>query len=108
VASSFFVPIRDRFAIRGTAAYFVTLAFPALFAIQLINCNEEEGRKLMTQESNSSPGKVADATAGPFPPAEVETLHSLDREAARNIVCLLGGLFIVGLILYICVAIWVY
>ena len=62
----------------------------------------------MTQESNSSPGKVGDGTAGPFPPAEVETLHSLDREAARNIVCLLGGLFIVGLILYACVAIWVY
>jgi hypothetical protein len=60
----------------------------------------------MTQESNSSPGKTAGSEV--FPPAEIETLHSLDREAARNIVCLLGGLFIVGLILYTFVAIWVH
>ena len=59
----------------------------------------------MTQESNSSPGKAASEV---FPPAEIETLHALDREAARNIVCLLGGLFIVGLILYTFVAIWVH
>jgi hypothetical protein len=61
----------------------------------------------MTQEGNSSPARTG-AEAMPFPPAEIETLHSLDREAARNIVCLLGGLFIIGLILYICVAIWVH
>jgi len=91
----------------GTGVCFVALAFPDPFAIQLINRDEEEEKKQMTQESNSSPGK-AGGEAGPFPPAEVETLHSLDREAARNIVCLLGGLFIVGLILYIFVAIWVY
>jgi hypothetical protein len=35
-------------------------------------------------------------------------LQVADREAARNIVCLLGGLFIVGLILYTLVAIWVH
>ena len=62
----------------------------------------------MTQEGNSSNGTVAAGTSSPFPPAEVETLHSLDREAARNIVCLLGGLFIVGLVLYTFVAIWVH
>ena len=62
----------------------------------------------MTQESNSSPGQAPAGQTLPFPPAEIETLHSLDREAARNIVCLLGGLFIVGLILYTCVAIWVH
>ncbi len=43
-----------------------------------------------------------------FPPAELESLHVADREAARNIVCLLGGLFVVGLILYTFVAIWVH
>jgi hypothetical protein len=65
-----------------------------------------EERKPMTQESNSSPGKTGSSEV--FPPAEIETLHSLDRQAARNIVCLLGGLFIVGLILYTFVAIWVH
>ena len=62
----------------------------------------------MTQESNSNPMKSGAGMKTPFPPAEVETLHSLDREAARNIVCLLGGLFIVGLVLYTFVAIWVH
>ena len=61
----------------------------------------------MTKATNSSPATTS-AGAGPFPPAEIDTLHSLDREAARNIVCLLGGLFIVGLVLYIFVAIWVH
>jgi hypothetical protein len=42
-----------------------------------------------------------------FPPAELESLHLEDREAARNIVCLLAGLFIVGLVLYTFVCIWV-
>jgi hypothetical protein len=42
----------------------------------------------------------------PFPPAEVESLHFSDREAARNIVCELAGLFIVGIVLYTFVCIW--
>jgi hypothetical protein len=67
-----------------------------------------KGIKPMTQESNSSPATAAAGGPMPFPPAEIETLHSQDREAARNIVCLLGGLFIVGLILYTFVAIWVH
>jgi hypothetical protein len=62
----------------------------------------------MTQETNSSPATTSEGAHMPFPPAEIETLHSLDREAARNIVCLLGGLFIVGLLLYTFVAIWVH
>jgi len=41
-----------------------------------------------------------------FPPAELELLQSSDREAARNIVCLLGGLFIVGILLYASVCLW--
>jgi hypothetical protein len=41
-----------------------------------------------------------------FPPAELELLHASDREAARNIVCLLGGLFIVGILLYTFVCLW--
>jgi hypothetical protein len=61
----------------------------------------------MTQEGNSQQGVASSAMAnGPLAPAEVATLHALDREAARNIVCLLGGLFIVGLVLYLFVCIW--
>jgi hypothetical protein len=55
-----------------------------------------------------NPNEHAAGTQTLFPPAELESLHTADREAARNIVCLLGGLFIVGLILYIFVAIWVH
>ena len=41
-----------------------------------------------------------------FPPAELELMHAEDREAARNIVCLLGGLFVVGILLYTSVCLW--
>jgi hypothetical protein len=61
----------------------------------------------MTQAA--APGHGADGVASVqslFPPAEVESLHLADREAARNIVCELGGLFIVGLVLYLFVCIW--
>jgi len=61
----------------------------------------------MTKSTNSSSG-TTNTGAAPFPPAEIETLHSLDREAARNIVCLLAGVFSIGLVLYIFVAIWVH
>lgn len=60
------------------------------------------------EQGNSSPEQTSRGQTLPFPPAEIETLHSLDREAARNIVCLLAGLFIIGLILYTCVALWVH
>jgi len=61
----------------------------------------------MTEAAAKEPG--ADGVANallPFPPTEVESLHLADREAARNIVCELGGLFIVGLLLYLFVCIW--
>jgi hypothetical protein len=66
----------------------------------------------MTQESSlgHGTGGAAHGTAGaaaPFRPQEIDTLHALDREAGRNIVGLLGGLFIVGLILYTLVYLWV-
>ncbi len=66
----------------------------------------------MTQESSAGHGTSSEAagTAGgpaPFPPQEIESLHALDREAGRNIVVLLGGLFVVGLILYLFVYLWV-
>ena len=48
----------------------------------------------------------ASAGTALFPSSEVEILHVEDREAARNIVCLLAGLFIVGLVLYTFVCIW--
>jgi hypothetical protein len=60
----------------------------------------------MTAETPSAHATSTPA-GGPFPPAEIDTLHALDREAGRNIVVLLGGLFIVGLILYSFVYLWV-
>jgi hypothetical protein len=38
-----------------------------------------------------------------FPDAEWEALQASDRQAARNIVCLMGGIFILGLIGYLLV-----
>jgi hypothetical protein len=42
-----------------------------------------------------------------FPPDEWRALQAEDRQAARNIVCLMTGVFITGLILYLGIAIWV-
>ena len=42
-----------------------------------------------------------------FAPAEWEALRAEDRQAARNIVCLMTGVFIAGLIGYLGIAIWV-
>jgi hypothetical protein len=61
----------------------------------------------MTESATKS--HEADGVSGSqtlFPSAELESLHVADREAARNIVCLLGGLFIVGIVLYTFVCIW--
>jgi hypothetical protein len=56
----------------------------------------------MTQ-SHSSPHTSA---TGPelFPAGEWETLQAADREAARNIVCLMGGVFCIGLMGYLVIA----
>ena len=40
----------------------------------------------------------------PFSAGEWAALQSSDREAARNIVCLMGGVFILGLIGYFIIA----
>jgi hypothetical protein len=50
-------------------------------------------------------GAVASQTL--FSPDEWRALQAEDRQAARNIVCLMTGVFIVGLILYSGIAIWV-
>ena len=60
----------------------------------------------MTQESPAGHG-AASGAAAPFPPDEIAALRALDWEAGRNIVVLLAGLFIVGLILYSFVFLWV-
>jgi hypothetical protein len=52
-------------------------------------------------------GGGAGATQTLFPPDEWRALQAEDRQAARNIVCLMTGVFIVGLILYSGIAIWV-
>jgi hypothetical protein len=44
------------------------------------------------------------APAAPFSEAELQTLHGTDKEAARNIVCLMTGVFTLGLIGYLIIA----
>jgi hypothetical protein len=39
-----------------------------------------------------------------FPPAEWEMLQASDREAGRNIVCLMTSIFVTGLIGYLVIA----
>jgi hypothetical protein len=39
-----------------------------------------------------------------FPAAEWETLQASDREAARNIVCLMASIFVTGLFGYLIIA----
>jgi hypothetical protein len=39
-----------------------------------------------------------------FPAAEWEALQASDREAARNIVCLMGSVFLAGLVGYLIIA----
>ena len=61
----------------------------------------------MTQAHNAPPASPVNATpSGPtlFPTGEWETLQTSDREAARNIVVLMTGVFILGLIGYTIIA----
>jgi hypothetical protein len=61
----------------------------------------------------SNPSEHGDAVhsaaggATAFSEAEWDALQSADRHAARNIVRLMAGIFILGLIGYLCIAIWV-
>ena len=48
------------------------------------------------------------AIESPFTPAEVTALHRADWAAARNIVCLMLGIFITGLCLYLAVDYYAY
>jgi hypothetical protein len=45
--------------------------------------------------------------ANPFPEAEWETLQKDDRQAAASVIGLMAGIFSIGLILYLVVALWV-
>jgi hypothetical protein len=47
-----------------------------------------------------SPGHGAHDGPAPFPAAEVESFHAADRQATRNIIGLMGGIFTIGLLLY--------
>jgi hypothetical protein len=43
----------------------------------------------------------------PFTDAEIEAFHESDRHGAAAIVCLMAGIFSLGLVLYIIVALFV-
>jgi hypothetical protein len=79
------------------------------------------GRELEVFETMSHAGSSGHGTSGAggelsspaggsqtlFPPDEWRALQAEDRQAARNIVGLMTGVFITGLILYLGIAIWV-
>jgi len=54
----------------------------------------------MTHELHVSSGASA------FTPAECEALRAADRDAAAHIVGLMVGIFLVGLVGYLAIAIW--
>jgi hypothetical protein len=58
----------------------------------------------MTQAHSSAPHAPVAGDQTFFPPAEWETLQASDREAARNIVCLMASIFVTGLIGYLIIA----
>ena len=59
-------------------------------------------------ETSAGHGSAAVASSQTyFTHAEWEALRAEDRQGARNIVCLMAGVFIAGLIGYLGIAIWV-
>jgi hypothetical protein len=79
-----------------------TLVFARFFAISFFVLTRKKGIHM------SDAAAIGHGVNGQtlFPPAELELMHAEDREAARNIVCLLGGLFVVGILLYTSVCLW--
>jgi hypothetical protein len=56
---------------------------------------------------SDSPHHTPPAEASPFTPAMVEAFHKDDRGAGAAIVLLMAGIFTLGLIGYLAIAIWV-
>jgi hypothetical protein len=61
----------------------------------------------MTEAAHHDHGHGAALPANPFPEAEWATLQKDDRQAAASVIGLMAGIFTVGLILYLVVALWV-
>jgi hypothetical protein len=58
----------------------------------------------MTQSSTESHSHGSVSGITPFTPGEWAALQSADRQAAGQIVCLLAGVFILGLLGYLVIA----
>jgi hypothetical protein len=61
----------------------------------------------MTDAAHPEHGHGTATPSIPFPEAEWQTLQKDDRQAAASVVGLMAGIFTVGLILYLVVALWV-
>jgi hypothetical protein len=63
-------------------------------------------RTTMT-EAHHDHGHGAAPAGNPFPEAEWATLQKDDRQGAATVIGLMAGIFSIGLILYLVVAVWV-
>ncbi len=61
----------------------------------------------MTEAAHHDHGHGAALTGNPFPEAEWATLQKDDRQAAASVIGLMAGIFSIGLVLYLVVAMWV-
>jgi hypothetical protein len=61
----------------------------------------------MTDAAHPEPGHGAATPSLPFAEADWQTLQKDDRQAAAAVVGLMAGIFSIGLVLYLIVAIWV-
>jgi hypothetical protein len=61
----------------------------------------------MTEAAHHDHGHTAAPPANPFPEAEWQTLQKDDRQAAASVIGLMVGIFSIGLVLYLVVALWV-
>jgi hypothetical protein len=59
----------------------------------------------MTHDTHAVPGAAVQTV---FSPAEVEAFRREDGSAGRTVVCLLVGIFTLGLVGYIGVCLWVH
>lgn len=61
----------------------------------------------MSHPEHTDHGHATGPTASPFTPEELEQLHSDDRHAGGAVLVLMAGIFAIGLVLYLGVAVWV-
>jgi hypothetical protein len=95
--------------IRAAGRWWSTICFPACFQLT----QQKKGTALMATTAvavrdaeTASVKKASKPKSPPFSAEQVTVLHADDRLAATIIVCLLTGIFTIGLIGYIAICFW--